>query len=313
MAPKTVCVLGGSGFIGRRVVHRLAQMGLDVCVPTRDRERAKENLILLPTADVRTANVHDPAQLEAVLKGMDGVINLVGVLNDFPGGAFQRNHVELPRTLAGLCQRMGISRLVHMSAVNASNTGTSRYLRSKGEGERIVRETKGLAVTVLRPGIVFGEGDRFLNLFAKLAATFPIIPLACAQSRFQPIYVEDVARAVARCLTETETHGKSYDLCGPKIYTLRELVRYTAMQVGTDPAIIGLPRALGWLQAAVMEHLPGRLITRDNLDYMKMDSVSNAPFPEIFGFSPMPLEAVAGQFLGGITSRARYDAFRARR
>ncbi|MFN0316099.1 MAG: complex I NDUFA9 subunit family protein [Burkholderiales bacterium] len=313
MTPKTVCVLGGSGFIGRRVVHRLVQMGHEVCVPARDRERAKEQLILLPTSDVRTANVHDPKQLEAVLKGMDAVINLVGVLNDSPRGAFQRNHVELPRTLAGLCQRMGIARLVHISAVNASLTGTSRYLRSKGEGERIAREAKGLAVTVLRPGIVFGAGDRFLGLFAKLAAAFPVIPLACAQTRFQPVYVEDVARVVAQCLAEPQTFGQTYDLCGPKVYTLRELVAYAAMQVGANPVIIGLPSALGWLQAAVMEHLPGRLITRDNLDSMKMDSVSNAPFPGIFGFSPTPLEAVAGQFLGGATSRARYDAFRARR
>ena len=312
MAPRTVCVLGGSGFVGQRVVHGLVQMGFSVCVPTRDRERAKEQLILLPTADVLSADVHDPAQLEAVLEGMDAVINLIGVLQDHPKGSFQRNHVDLPLAVVGLCQRLGIARLIHMSALNASGTGTSRYLRSKGEGERIVREAKGLAVTVFRPSVIFGAGDRFLTLFAKLAGVFPVFPLACADARFQPIFVEDVARAMALSLTLPQTYGQAYDLCGPHVYTLRELVRYAAKQAHTDPAIIGLPAWLGQLQAAVMEHLPGRLLTRDNLDSMKMDSVCNVPFPEIFGFSPMPLEAAAPQFLGGATSRARYDRFRAR-
>ncbi len=312
MVLRTVCVLGGSGFIGRRVAHRLVQMGFEVVVPTRDRERAKEQLILLPTADVRTANVHDPAQLEAVLKGMDAVINLVGVLHDSPKGSFQRNHVELPRTLAALCQRLGIARLIHLSALNASDTGTSRYLRSKAQGERLVREAKGLAVTVFRPSVVFGAGDQFLTLFAKLAGAFPVLPLACARSRFQPIFVEDVARAIAQSLADPQTWGQSYDLCGPTVYSLRELVRYAAKQVHADPMIIGIPGWLGWLQAVAMEHLPGRLLTRDNLDSMKMDSISDTPFPEIFGFSPTPLEAAVPQFLGGGTSRARYDRFRAR-
>ncbi len=282
-------------------------------MPTRDRERAKERLILLPTVDVRVANIHDPAQLEAMLQGVHAVINLVGVLHDSPKGAFQRTHINLPRNLVEHCQRLGIPRLLHMSALNASVSGPSRYLRSKGEGDRIVNEANEIATTIFRPSVVFGAGDHFLVLFAKLTRLMPVFPLAGADVRFQPIFVEDVARAMAESLGNPETFGQSYDLCGPKVYTLRELVRYAAKQVGADPLIVGLPEALARAQALVMEHLPGRVLTRDNLDSMKVDCICNGPFPPVFRFAPTPLEGVAPQYLGEVTSRARYGGFRARR
>lgn len=307
-----VLILGASGFLGRRVAQHLSAQGIEVRAPTRDRERAKAQLILLPTLDMPVADVHDPAQLGLLVAGTDAVINLVGVLHDGRGG-FQRAHIDLPRKLVDACRHAGVSRVLHVSALHASASGPSRYLRSKGEGERLIGEATDLHPTVFRPSVIFGEGDRFLTLFARMAALTPVIPLACAEARFQPIYAEDVARAITLSLALPATQGQRYDLCGPRVYTLRELVRYAARQGGHVPAIVGLPASVGRLQAAVMEHLPGRLLTRDNLDSMRLDSVSAAPFPEVFGFQPTPLEAVAPRYLGNATSRARYDVFRAQR
>lgn len=309
----SILLLGGSGFIGQRVAHQLTRMGEEVRVTTRDRERAKERLILLPTVDVRTANVHDDADLDAMLQGVDGVINLIGVLHDRPRGAFQRSHVDLPRRLIESCRRNGVTRVLHMSALQASPAAPSHYLRSKAEGERTVAQAQDLATTIFRPSVVFGPGDHFLCLFAKLAGLAPVLPLACANAKFQPLFVEDLARAIALSVTHRATYGRSYDLGGPKVYTLRHLVEYAALQAGIHPVIWPLPNVLARIQASIMQHLPGRLLTPDNLDSMKVDSVTTTPFPDVFGFSPTPLEAVAPGYLGQATSRARYDQFRARR
>jgi NADH dehydrogenase len=306
----TVCVLGGSGFIGRHVCHALAAAGYRIRVATRDRERAKEQLILLPTVDVTPANIHDPAQLAAFVRGADAVINLVGVLHDGRGDrSFHAAHVELARKVVAACRASGIGRLLHMSALASARDAPSRYLRTKGEAEAIVRES-GLAWTLYRPSVVFGPGDSFLNLFATLLRFSPVVALACPGARFQPVFVEDVAAAFVKGLADLGSFGKSYDLCGPRVYTLRELVEYVGKVTGRRRPVVGLNNALSYCQALAMELLPVKLMTRDNYYSMKVDNVCGCGFP--FGIAPAALEAVAPSYLGRRTPRARYQEFRER-
>lgn len=303
-----VCVLGGSGFIGRHVCHTLAAAGYRVRVATRDRERAKEQLILLPTVDVATVNIHDPAALAAFVRGADAAINLVGVLHDGRGDrSFQAAHVELARKLVAACRSHGVRRLLHMSALAAAREAPSRYLRTKGEAEAIVRGSD-LGWTLYRPSVVFGPGDSFLNLFANVLRYSPVVALACPGARFQPVYVEDVAAAFVKGVADLGSLGKSYDLCGPRVYTLRELVEYVGTVTGRRRLVMGLNDTLSYCQAFAMELLPVKLMTRDNYYSMKVDSVCNCEFP--FGMTPAALEAVAPSYLGQRTPRSRYRRFR---
>lgn len=313
MEIKRVCVIGGSGFVGRHIVHLLAARGCFVRVPSRNRERAKE-LIVLPTVDVVAANVHDAAELDRLLAGMDAVINLAGILHeDTRGRDFGAVHGELPRKIAQACSNQGVRRLLHMSALNAGIEAPSAYLRSKGEGEARVREAAaqdGLFATIFRPSVIFGREDAFLNLFAALEKHLPLLFLACPNARFQPIFVEDVARAFVESLSRVETFGQSYDLCGPKTYALKQLVEYVGRATGHARPVIGLSDGLSYLQAWAMEWLPLKLMTRDNYHSMKVDSVCHCDFPEVFGFGPAALEAVAPLYLAEHTPRARYRWFR---
>lgn len=306
----TICVLGGSGFIGRHICYQLAARGCRVRVPARDRERAKQ-LILLPTVDVVTANVHDPADLSRVIAGTEAVINLVGVLHDGRAAeSFRQAHVELARKVVTACRQNGVRRLLHMSALNADVNGPSAYLRSKGEAEAIVRQA-GLEVTLFRPSVVFGRDDTFLNLFARLLRWMPVMVLASPNARFQPVFVEDVAAAFVKSLEDLGSFGRSYDLCGPKVYTLRELVEFVGAATGRRRPIIGLNDTLSYWQAFAMELLPVKLMTRDNYYSMKIDSVCNCDFP--FGIRPAALEAVAPVWLKPETlPRMRYQRFRNR-
>jgi NADH dehydrogenase len=305
-----VCIFGGSGFVGRHIANLLTSREVHLRIPTRHRERAKA-LLVLPTADVVQADVYDDSQIDRLIKGMDAVINLVGVLH----GDFRAAHVELPRKIAAACERNGVSRLLHMSALHAGLDRPSMYLRSKGEGEKAVAAS-GLVSTVFRPSVIFGPGDASISLFARLAGILPVIPLGSPNARFQPVFVEDVARAFADSLDAPHTFGRGYALCGPRSYTLKQLVEYAAHITGHDPVIIGLNAPLSYLQALVLEWLPGRLMTRDNYYSMKVDNTCSPSddnnLKAVWDILPTALEEAAPLYLAQRTPRNRYQRLRNR-
>ena len=314
-----VLVVGGSGFIGRHLVALLAARGTRVTVPTRRRERAK-HLILLPTVDLVEADVFAPGVLENLVMGKQAVINLAGTLHSRRGRRdergpndyapdFARVHVELPQALIAACRNRGVRRLLHVSALGADPHGPSEYLRSKGIGEQAALAAEDLDVTVFRPSVVFGPEDRFLNMFALLARFSPVLAVPCPQAQFQPVYVGDVARSIVAAIDDPHTHGARYELCGPRVYTLRELVREVCALTGRRRLVLGLSEGLSYLQAWVLEHLPGQLMTRDNLRSMQVASVcSGRPLP--FGWTPRALEALAPTWLAPSGPRERYPQLR---
>jgi uncharacterized protein YbjT (DUF2867 family) len=310
MSITTICVLGGSGFAGRHICAALAGLGYRVRVPTRNRDRAK-HLILLPTVDLLAADVHDAPTLTELFLGCDAVINLVGVLHGGRGNAsFAAAHVELARKVVAACRTTGVRRLLHMSALNAAPDAPSNYLRSKGEAEAIVRAS-GLDITIFRPSVLFGREDNLLNMFAALLKRFPAMIVPAARARFQPVYVGDVAKAYAEALQRQDSVGQSYDLCGPKVYTLQELAEFVAHTTGHRRMIFGADSALTHIMAFVMECLPGKMMSLDNVRSMTVDSVcSGCLFP--FGIAPQAVEAVAPEWLAHRTPRGRYASLRDR-
>lgn len=293
-----VCVLGGSGFVGGHLVSKLCERGYEVYVPYRNINHAK-HLSVLPTVTLVEANAHDPETLIRLFRGADAVINLVGILHEHRRGDFQRAHVELPRKVVAACRAAGVKRLLHMSALGGDPDGLSRYQRSKGEGEALVMAAHGedLAVTVFRPAVIFGPEDSFLNLFAHLLPWAPIFPLGSPNARFQPVYVGDVAQAFVASLNNPATFGQRYELCGPTVYTLQELVEYVARVKSLKRTVMPLSDGMSSLQATLLGLMPVKMLTRDNYLTLKTDAVCGCPFPEVFGIRPAALEAIAPQYL----------------
>ena len=307
---ENICILGGSGFVGRCVADQACARGYRVRIVTASAPRASA-LRVLPTCEIRIADPNDEAALARSLENMDAVVNLVGILHESRRASFEAVHAELPRKIARACRAAGVRQFLHMSALGASASAPSHYLRSKAQGEAAVRETADiLPYAIFRPSVIFGEHDRFLNLFATLLRFFPVIPLGGAQARFQPVWVDDVARVFVAALGDPRTFGATFELCGPRAYTLEELVRFVARTLGRRCHIVRLPAGVAALQAFVFEHLPGKLLTRDNLRSMSVDNVCSEPFPPLFGFAPSPLEAIVPGYLVGSGTRARYNQYR---
>lgn len=313
MNPKQVVLIGGSGFVGSAIARRLCAAGVRTLIPTRHRSRAAD-LLPLPLVEVVEADVHDPATLSRLFAGADAVVSLVGILHSRSGSPygpdFARAHVELPRKIVDACRHAGVHRLVHVSALGADAAGPSEYQRSKAAGEAQVRAAgSDPAWTILRPSVIFGRDDSFLNLFAALAGTLPVLPLAGADARFQPVYVEDVADVVWRCLGRSDSVGRTFELAGPTVYTLAQLVRYVAQQRGRRCRILALPEGLAMLQATLMELAPQPLMSRDNVRSMRADNIASGdPLP--FGLQPTALERVVPGWIGTDMARARYYPFR---
>jgi NADH dehydrogenase len=316
MKYKSICVLGGTGFVGRHLINRLTRHGCRVRVLTRRRERHRA-LLVNPAITLIEANIHDPGDLHTHFAGIDAVINLVGILNETggTGTGFSQAHVELPRKIVAAARDCGIRRLLHMSALNANaGEARSRYLKSKGEGEDLVHAAaeEGMLVTSFRPSVIFGPGDSFFNRFATLLRLSPFLfPLACPNSRFAPVYVGDVAEAFCRALEKTNG-GKRLDLCGPEVHTLRELVEYTRDQLGLRRHIAGLGDGLSRLQARLLGILPGKPFTMDNYHSLQQDSICSHNALPSLDITPTPLAAVVPGYLGGRHARGHYQGFRRR-
>ena len=310
-----ILVLGGAGYVGATVCELLVRQGYKVTVPTRRLVNAR-HLQHLPTVNLVQMDVHDVAALERAVTGHDAVVNLIAILHGSPA-AFDKVHVDLPKILVKACLAQGVGKLVHISALGVDGahpgSGPSGYLRSKERGEAVLLQAvagSGLELTMLRPSIIFGAKDKFLNLFAKLQSVFPVMPLAGANARFQPVWVHDVAMAVVRSLEQGVARSPTGDAvrileaCGPDVFSLKELVQLSAqlsgVRQGRGRPVFALPDWMGRLQARMMELAPGEpLMSRDNLDSMKVDNVATGKVPglEVLGIRPAAIRPIAAQYL----------------
>jgi len=304
----SVCVLGGTGFVGHWLVTRLNNAGKHVRVLTRRRERHRE-LLVLPYVEVVEADVHDPEQLDHHFADRDAVINLVGILNEkgFRGEGFRHAHVELARKVLDACKQQGVKRLLHMSALGADPGAPSHYLRTKGEAENHLHAfaEPEVAVTTFRPSVIFGPGDGFFNLFANMLMLAPVFPLACPSARFAPVYVGDVADRFAAALEDRATFGRRYDLCGPEEWTLIEVVRYARELRGYRRLLVPLPDWAARLQATVFQLVPGKPFSRDNYNSLQVDSVCPGG-----GDCPTTVDSVVPDYLAHRDYQARLQSFR---
>ena len=305
----SVCVLGGGGFVGWHLVSRLNSMGKHVRVLTRRRERHKQ-LLVLPFVEVVEADVHDPAVLERYFGDRDAVVNLVGIINEkgHRGEGFRHVHVDLAKKVLDACKRSGVKRLLHMSALGADqNSAPSRYLRTKGEAENHLHTFAApeVAVTSFRPSVIFGRDDGLFNRFARLLALAPVMPLACPDARFAPVYVGDVAKTMGDALEDRSTVDRHCALCGPEVWTLRDIVDYVIALKGWRRLVVPLPDWAARMQANVFEFVPGKPFSRDNYASLQIDSTCpDGPT------CPTPVEAVVPHYLGGADRQRRFQRHR---
>ena len=304
MKPQQIVILGGTGFVGRHLVPRLQRAGHTITVLSRNREQHRE-LGTLPRVRVVNADVHDRATLVRWLAGADVAINLVGILNEprDDGRGFHKVYVELTQSLIAACVETKVPRLLQMSSLRAGE-GESFYLKSRGEAEARA-QASGLAWTIFRPSVIFGDGDGLFFRFAGLLRIAPMLPLARAHAKFAPVYVGDVAEAFARALAHSATSGHVYELYGPRTIELGELVRWTAHMIGKRRLVVPLPDALGAWQARIGEWLPGKPISRDNFRSLKLDSVGTRDGLASLGIVATPMEAVVPRLLGEARERRR--------
>lgn len=312
---RRICLLGGTGFVGRHLTARLANDGWRVRLLTRSAARHR-SLTVLPTVTLKEGNVYDPAFLLQQFTGCDAVINLVGILNERgrDGRGFDRAHVELAGKIVAACQQAGVTRLLHMSSLKASaESGPSHYLRSKGEAENIVRRAQNMRVTVFQPSVIFGPDDSFVKRFAGLLRLpIPVFPLPRANSRFQPVYVGDVVAAFAGAIDDPDTFGKVYQLCGPDVYSLRELIRLIASSIRVKRKILPVPDSVARIQARFMDFVPGKPFSTDNFLSLTINSICDNNGFERLGMKPASSRALIPRLLRNESWRGRLDDYRSR-
>jgi uncharacterized protein YbjT (DUF2867 family) len=314
MRPQSIVVLGGTGFLGTRLVARLIKDGHRVTALSRDREQHK-HLLVLPGLTLENCDVYEEAQLSERFRGKDVVINLIGILNErgFSGLGFRRAHTELTRGVLLAARSAGVGRLLQVSALKAAVDAPSYYLRTKGDADQLIRESSAsLDWTIFQPSVMFGPGDSFLNRFAGLLASIPFaFPLAKPNARFQPVFVDDVIEAILRCLNGGAGSRQVYELGGPQIYSLREIVGLVAKLTGHRRWIVGLPDFAGRTQALIMDFVPGRPFSSDNYRSLTIDSVCTEDGFAKLGIKPQSMVASARQYLGALEDNARLSQNRA--
>jgi uncharacterized protein YbjT (DUF2867 family) len=311
-SPLNICVLGGTGFVGTELVTRLVGQGHWVRVPTRNAAHG-QHLRVLSTVQLMTANVHDLRTLGQLLGGMDVVVNLIGILNQSGRASFQAVHADLAAKLVAVARGAKIRRVLQMSAAGADQaSGPSRYLRSKGEAEALIRAAGAhLDYTIFRPSVIFGPGDSLTNRFASLLGlSGGFLPLARSQARFAPVYVGDVASAFVATLEQRESFGATYELCGPDVLTLEQIVRMTAAVAQRPCSILRLPDVLGWPQAALLGLIPGKPFSLDNFHSLSRDSFCTENGLARLGIPPHHLMGVLPFYLGPFTGPTELDAAR---
>ncbi|MEA3275730.1 MAG: complex I NDUFA9 subunit family protein [Pseudomonadota bacterium] len=298
MNNRRVCILGGGGFVGHHLAAGLTDAGYLCRVLTRHPQRHRD-LQVLPGLELRQADIFDAATLAGQLRDCFAVVNLVGILNETRGQSFQRLHVDLVDRIIDGAREAGVERYLHMSALHAdAAAGTSLYLRTKGEGEDRAHGQTAMGVTSFRPSVIFGPGDSFFNRFATLLKLTPgVFPLACPHSRFAPVFVGNVAGAMIASLGDESSLGRRFDLCGPRIFTLRELVEYTAETIGRKTLVLGLNDFASRLQARVFQLLPGRPFTMDNYLSMQTHSICDQNALSGLGIRPTDIGAVVPGYL----------------
>jgi uncharacterized protein YbjT (DUF2867 family) len=311
MRTRRTAVLGGSGFIGRYVVQRLAARGDVIAIGCR---RAGEAKFLMPLGDVGqiaalNVAIGDEGLLPAFLAGNDALVNCVGILRESGSQTFERVHHLDPARVARFAREAGIERFVHISAIGADARSPSAYARTKAAGEAAVRDAFP-TVTILRPSVVFGPEDQFFNRFAAMAMVSPMLPLiGGGHTRFQPVYVGDVADAVLKCLDDPATAGRLYELGGPKIYTFRELVELLLAEIRRKRLLIDLPFGLAAFQARLMSILPSPPLTPDQVELLKRDNVvtSGAMTLAALDIAPTAVEAIVPTYLDRFRRGGWYD------
>lgn len=301
---KHICIVGGSGFVGKHLSQQLISAGWQVKTLCRTAASAKKLAAALPGVTTSVGNVYDERFLQQEFRGYDAVVNLVGILNqsERAGQSFQAAHIDLPKRIGAASREVKVPRLLHMSSLKADSAlGVSHYLLSKGEGESAVKVNTGgkVGLTIFRPSVIFGPQDGFTNRFASLLRFSPFVfPLACPQAQFAPVYIGDVCQAFITALDKPETVGQRYELCGPKVYSLREVVQLLAKVMRKRRAIIGLPDWLAILQAKFLQRVPGKPFTVDNYKSLQTPSVCSTNGLQQLGITATSMDALLPSYLG---------------
>jgi uncharacterized protein YbjT (DUF2867 family) len=296
MADRIVTVFGGTGFLGRRVVRHLGGQGLSARIASRHPERAKESGLQSTRADIE-----DEAAVETAIAGAYGVVNAVSLYLERGTKTFQALHVRAAGQLARLAKQAGVERLVHVSGIGADATSRSPYIRSRGQGELAVKAAFANAI-IIRPAVMFGEDDAFLNTIVKLLKRLPAYPLfGGGLTRLQPVFVEDVAEAIARAFNPEVAHPVTCELGGPRVYTYRELLIEVADRLGKSPVLAPVPFPLWHILARIAEMAPGAPLSRSQVELMETDTIASAGMPgfDAFGVAPQPIKRALEQILAG--------------
>ncbi len=307
-ARRNIILLGGSGFIGKQLAFALANRGWQVTVPSR-RPHRNRALLVHPGIRLLDGNITDPADLERLCQDQQVVINLVGILHERRKGDFRRYHVEFIKTVVEVCNKLGINRLLHISALGADQaSGSSLYLRTKGEGENLLHTfgQRELKVTSFQPSVVFGKEDDFVNRFAGILRwVIGPFPLACPDSKLQPVYVGDLVERIVGAIDDRDSYSKRYPICGPEVFTLRQIIELIIGTLRLPVRIIPLGKGLSRLQALALQNLPGKLFTMDNFRSLQTDNVCG---------DCEPCQTSLRQYLRGLSSmfgnKRNYDRFR---